>query len=579
MDRIWLKNYPGAVAHEIDIDTYRSVNDMLASACGKYAHLPAFKNLGTTLSYAQIDVLSREFAAWLQTLSGIQKAARVAIMMPNLLQYPVALFGVLRAGMTVVNVNPLYTARELAHQLQDSGAEVIIILENFAHVLVKALPNTAVKYVVTTQVGDLLPPHRRWVTNFFVKRVKKMVRPWRIDGAIPFRVALSRGAKAKWTEPVVGHSDAAFLQYTGGTTGVSKGAILTHGNIVANVLQGAVWTAPFLEEGREILVTALPMYHIFCLTLNCLLGIRMGGLNLLITNPRDMRGFVRELEKSRFTIVTGVNTLFNGLLNTPGFAELDFKYLKFGLGGGAAVLRPVAERWRQVTGRPIVQGYGLTEASPFVACNIPDEEYNGTVGFPLPSTEVCLLDDHGQELAAGGEGEICLRGPQVMQGYWRRPAETEQAITADGWLHTGDIGLIEERGLLRITDRKKDIIIVSGFNVYPNEVEGVIASHPGVSECAVVGVPDRASGEAVKAFIVRKDPELSAEAVMTFCRQSLTNYKVPRQVEFRGELPKNQIGKVLRRELRPEAVNPWTEKAVAGIDAGAPETQTSAQSQ
>ena len=551
MNRIWQVAYPPGVPAEIDVNKYASINAMLSRACRRFAGRPAFTNFGVSMTYAEVDRLSRNFAAWLQNLPGLPKGSRIALMMPNLMQYPIALFGALRAGMIVVNVNPLYTARELENQLHDSGTKGIVILENFAHVLQGVLPRTAVEFVVTTRIGDLFPPNKRRLANFVVKRVKKMVPAWRIDRAIAFRTALHCGARAKWDEPALTHDDIAFLQYTGGTTGVSKGAVLTHGNIVANVLQGSAWTSTVMVDGRDTMVTALPLYHIFSLTTNCLLCMEKGGNNLLITNPRDMRSFVKQLRKSRFTVITGVNTLFNSLLNTPGFAACDFSGLKIALGGGAAIQRVVAERWRQVTGHPIVQGYGLTETSPFVACNLFTNEYDGTVGPPVPSTEVCILDAEDREVAVGLEGEICVRGPQVMKGYWQRPEETENAFTAGGWLRTGDIGLVDERGFLHITDRKKDMILVSGFNVYPNEVESVIAGHPGVAECAVIGVPDPVSGEAVKAFIVRKDPELAPESVVAFCRQGLTNYKVPRQIEFRGDLPKNQVGKVLRRELRP----------------------------
>ena len=568
MDRIWLGTYPPGVPVEIDTDEYASINDMVARTCHKYARLPAFRNFGVTITFAQVDRLSRDFAAWLQSLPGLCRGSRVALMMPNVLQYPIALLGTLRAGMIVVNINPLYTARELEGQLKDSGAQAIVILENFAHVLESVLPKTAVEHVVTTGIGDLFPAPKRWLTNLVVKRVRKMVPAWHIEHAVGFRTALQRGARATWDEPAAGHDDIAFLQYTGGTTGVSKGAVLTHGNIVANVLQGTAWTSPVIEEGRETMVTALPLYHIFSLTTNCLLCMNKGALNLLITNPRDMRGFVKELRKSHFTLITGVNTLFNGLLHTPGFAGLDFSGLKVSLGGGAAVQRVVAERWREVTGNNLVQGYGLTETSPFVSCNLFNTEYNGTVGPPMPSTEVAILDDEDREVALGHEGEICVRGPQVMQGYWQRPEETENAMTPDGWLRTGDIGVIDERGFLRITDRKKDMILVSGFNVYPNEVESVVAAHPGVTECAVIGVPDRTSGEAVKAFIVRKDPDLTPESVVAFCRQNLTNYKLPRQIEFRNDLPKNQIGKVLRRELRPAQVESSTEDSRAAKSVG-----------
>jgi long-chain acyl-CoA synthetase len=549
MEKIWLKSYRAGVPAEIDLNEYTSLNDVLAQSCRKFRDLPAFRNLGATITYAELDRLSRHFAAWLQTL-GLAKGARVALMMPNLLQYPVALFGVLRAGMIVVNVNPLYKAPELEHQLRDSGAEAIVILENFAHVLEKVLANTPVKYVATTQVGDLLTPPRRLMVNFAVKYVKKMVPEWRIGGAVPFRTALRIGARVPLNEAAPSHADVAFLQYTGGTTGRSKGAMLTHGGLVANMLQARAWSRGFLDEGTEIVVTALPMYHVFSLTANCLLFIKLGGLNLLITNPKDMPGFVKELSKTAWTVTTGVNTLFNGLLNTPGFEALDFSRLKFALGGGAAVHRTVAQRWRAVTGRPIFQGYGLTETSPFVSCNPLDGEYSDSIGLPLPSTEIAIMDEEGRELPPGAEGEICVKGPQVMAGYWQMPGETEDAFTPGGWLRTGDIGVMNGDGFMRITDRKKDMILVSGFNVYPNEIENVIAAVPGVIECGVIGVPDMIAGEIVKAFVVSSDPNVSADQIVAFCRQNLTNYKVPRLVEFRSELPKTPVGKILRRELR-----------------------------
>jgi len=553
MDRIWLKSYPAGVPAEIDLNEYTSLNDVLAQSCRKFRDLPAFRNLGTTITYAELDRLSRHFAAWLESLS-LAKGARVALMMPNLLQYPVALFGALRAGAIVVNINPLYTARELEHQLKDSGAEVIVILENFAHVLEKVLANTAVKHVVTTQVGDLLTLPRRLMVNFTVKRVKKMVPDWHIEGAIPFRTALDCGSRAPLDEAAPSHADIAFLQYTGGTTGRSKAAMLTHGGLVANMLQARAWSRGFLEEGTEIVVTALPMYHVFSLTTNCLLFIKLGGMNLLITNPKDMAGFVKELKKTPWTVTTGVNTLFNGLLNTPGFETVDFSRFKFALGGGAAVHNTVAERWKAVTGRPIFQGYGLTETSPFVSCSPLDGEYSPSIGLPLPSTEVAIVDDGGRQMAPGGEGEICVKGPQVMAGYWQLPGETASAFTPDGWLRTGDIGIMDDDGYMRITDRKKDMILVSGFNVYPNEIENVIAAVPGVVECGVIGVPDIIAGELVKAFVVSDNPSLSAEQIVAFCRQNLTNYKVPRMVEFRTELPKTPVGKILRRELRAAAI-------------------------
>ncbi|HTQ57018.1 MAG TPA: AMP-binding protein [Bryobacteraceae bacterium] len=552
MDKIWLKSYPPGVPAEIDLNEYASINEVVAQSCRKYRDLPAFVNFGTTLTYAGLDRLSRNFGAWLQSL-GLAKGARVALMMPNLLQYPVALFGVLRGGFIAVNVNPLYTARELEHQLKDSGAEVIVILENFAHVLEKALPNTAIRHVVTTQVGDLLAPSRRFAMNFAIRHIKKMVPEWHIGATVGLRTALARGARAPFHEASPTHADIAVLQYTGGTTGKSKGAMLTHGGLVANLLQACAWSTGLLEEGRETVVTALPLYHVFSFTFNCLLFITIGGVNLLITNPKDLPGFVKELRQTRWSVMSGVNTLFNALLNTPGFDTLDFSRVKFAMGGGAAVHRTVGERWQRVTGHPLLQGYGLTETSPFVSCNPFNAGYSPTIGLPLPSTDVAILDDAGQELPIGAEGEICVKGPQVMAGYWQLPGETTASFTAEGWLRTGDIGIMDETGCLRITDRKKDMILVSGFNVYPNEIENVIAGVPGVVECGVVGVPDVITGEVVKAFVVRDDPGLSAEEIVRLCRQSLTNYKVPRMIEFRDSLPKTPVGKILRRELRAEA--------------------------
>jgi long-chain acyl-CoA synthetase len=549
MDRVWLKSYPASVPSEIDLNEYTSINDVLARTCREFPRNPAFRNLGATLTYSELDRRVRDFAAFLQGLQGLSTGSRVAIMLPNVLQFPIAFFGVLRAGMVVVNVNPLYTARELEHQLKDSGAEAIVVLENFAHVVEKVLARTEVKHVVATQLGDLLPWPRRLVVNFAVKRVKKLVPAWRIPGALHFRAALGVGRTAKLEEVHRIASDIALLQYTGGTTGTSKGAVLTHGNMVANLLQCTAWGRTRLGAGEEVVITALPLYHIFSLTVNCLLFTQLGSLNVLITNPRDMPGFVKELQGTRFTAFTGVNTLYNALLNTPGFEKLDFGTLKVSIGGGAAVHRNVAERWKAVTGCPLTEGYGLTEASPLVACNLLDAEFTGSIGLPMPSTDIALLDEQDREVPLGSGGEICVRGPQVMHGYWNRPDETRRAFTADGWLRTGDIGHVDASGLLRVTDRKKDIIIVSGFNIYPTEVEDVIASIPNVVENAVVGVPDPITGELVKAFVVRNG-NLSAEEIVAYCRQHLTSYKVPKLIEFRSELPKNPIGKVLRRELR-----------------------------
>ncbi|TAL55577.1 AMP-binding protein [Pandoraea sp.] len=550
MEKVWLKSYPPGVPAEIDMDEFSSLVDVFHQSCAKFPQRPAFCNLGTTLTYAQLDAQSRAFAAYLQSLPGLAKGARVAIMMPNLLQYPVALFGVLRAGMVVVNVNPLYTAPELEHQLQDAGAEVIVVVENFAATLQQVVARTPVKHVITTQIGDMVSAPKRWIVNFVVKRVKKMVPAWHIGHAVPFNTALAKGAHLALNEPALTHDDIAFIQYTGGTTGVAKGAVLSHGNMIANLQQAHAWVGNGLELGKEAIVTALPLYHIFCLTANCLVFMKLGGLNLLITNPRDMRGFVAELKHWHFTAMTGVNTLFNGLLHTPGFEALDFSAMKFALGGGAAVQRAVADRWQQVTGHPLIEAYGLTEASPAVCINPVGSQYNGTIGLPIPSTEISIRNDANQELGIGQEGELCVRGPQVMKSYWHRPDETAQVLSADGWLRTGDIAVVDEQGYVRITDRKKDMIIVSGFNVYPNEVEGVVAACPGVLECAVVGVPDERSGEAVKVVVVKKSPELTEQAVIDYCRANLTGYKIPRIVEFRTELPKTPVGKVLRRELR-----------------------------
>jgi long-chain acyl-CoA synthetase len=556
VDRHWLKNYPAGVPAEIDPNLFSSIPDLLEKLAIKFADKPAYHNLGHTLSYAALDRLSRDFAAFLQGLRGMAKGERVAIMSPNLLQYPVALFGILRAGMTVVNVNPLYSPRELEHQLKDSGARAIVILENFANTLQQVLKKTPVEHVITTQVGDLLPIPKRWIVNFVIKKLKKMVPDWRIEGAMSFRAALAQGAAVQFKPVKTTHDDIAFLQYTGGTTGVSKGAMLTHRNILANLEQTGVWVSGSFKEGAEIVIAPLPMYHIFCLT-STLSFMKWGSLIVLITNPRDLPAFVKELGRWKFSVMTGVNTLFNGLLNTPGFGELDFSAIKVVVGGGAAVQKPVAERWKQVTGGYITEAYGLTETSPGVCANPLGTPWNGTIGLPFPSTDVSIRDEAFNELPVWtGEGdivkhtgEICVRGPQVMKGYWNNPEETVK-VMQDGWLKTGDVGSLNAEGYVTITDRKKDMILVSGFNVYPNEIESVVATHPGVLECGVVGVPDEKTGEAVKVVIVRKDPNLTKEAVILHCKTLLTGYKRPRHVEFRDALPKTPIGKVLRRELR-----------------------------
>jgi long-chain acyl-CoA synthetase len=552
-DRFWLKDYPAGVPADIDPDSVSSLKQMFEDACRDYGSRPAFTNMGRTLSYSEIDRASRYFGAWLQKEAGLKKGDRVALMMPNILQYPIAIIGVLRAGMTVVNVNPLYTARELEHQLNDSGATVIVIFENAAATLAQVIAKTAVRKVIVTGIGDRLGFPKGPITNFVIRRVKKMVPAYSLPQALRFNDVMAH-ARSLALDPVeVGGEDIAFLQYTGGTTGVSKGAVLTHRNMVANTLQVTSYMPELGEIENAVVVTALPLYHIFALTSNMLVFTRVGGENLLITNPRDMAGFVKELSKVRFTFITGVNTLFNGLLNTPGFDRLDFRSLKVALGGGMAVQAAVSERWRQVTGRHICQGWGLTETSPVATANLPGTvEFNGSIGYPLPSTEISIRDDDGKALAIGEIGEICVRGPQVMRGYWNRPEETAQVMLPRGWLRTGDIGRMDQHGRSYIEDRKKDMILVSGFNVYPNEVEGVIAEMPGVLEVAAVAQADEKSGEVVAVFVVRKDPALTAEQVIAFSKRELTGYKVPRAVYFRDELPKTNVGKILRRTLRDE---------------------------
>ena len=551
MDKIWLQSYPPGVPPEVDLDEFSSLVDLFEQSVRKFAARTAYVNMGKSLTYGELDELSARFAGWLQGELGLGPGARVALMMPNCLQYPVAMFGVLRAGLTVVNVNPLYTARELEHQLKDAGCEAIVIVENFAHTLQDVLPRTPVRHVVTTGLGDLLGFPKSLLVNFVVRHVKKMVPAWSLPGSIAFREALAKGAAHPLRPVMLGHEDLAFLQYTGGTTGVAKGAMLTHGNIVANLQQAHAWIGPYVREGEELIVTALPLYHIFSLTANCLTFFKIGAENLLITNPRDIPGFIAELAKVRFTAITGVNTLFNALLNHPDFEKLDFSSLRLALGGGMAVQQAVAERWKAVTGRPLAEAYGLTETSPAVCINPLDlPEFNHSIGLPISSTDVSLRDDEGYEVLLGEPGELCVKGPQVMKGYYNRPEDTARVFTRDGYLRTGDVAVIAPDGYVRIVDRKKDMILVSGFNVYPNEVEDVVASHPGVLEVAALGVPDERSGEAVKIFVVRKDPTLTAEALIAHCRQGLTGYKVPHYVEFREELPKSNVGKILRRALR-----------------------------
>jgi long-chain acyl-CoA synthetase len=558
VERVWLKSYPPGVPAEANIDEFANIRDILLKSCREFASLPAFTNMDATIDYAALDRLSRDFGSWLQNVAGLKKGDRVAIMMPNLLQYPVALFGVLRAGFVVVNCNPLYTPRELEYQLNDSGAKAIVILENFAHTLQEVAARTAVRSIVTTQLGDLLGFPKSLIVNLVVKYRKKMVPAWELPGSTTFKAALAEGARRALTEPPLGHEDLAFLQYTGGTTGVSKGAMLTHGNIVANLQQTSAWIGTGLTPGKELVITALPMYHIFALTGSCLTNMKIGAHNVLITNPRDMPGFVKELAKYRFTSISGVNTLFSGLLNTPGFAELDFSSLKLSLGGGMAVQRAVAERWKQVTGHPLLEAYGLTETSPGATINplVEGFQYNGTAGLPIPSTIVTIRDDAGNVLPLGDTGEICIAGPQVMKGYWNRPDETAKVMTDDGAFRTGDIGLLTPEGYVKIVDRKKDMILVSGFKVFPNEVEDVIAMMPGVKEVCAVAAQDDHSGEVVRVVIVRKDPSLTKEQVIEFCRKELTGYKVPKIVEFWKELPKTNVGKVLRREVKTTPVKP-----------------------
>jgi long-chain acyl-CoA synthetase len=549
--RAWLKEYAPGVPAEIDPHAFSSLADFIEQSCDKFRELPAFECMGTALSYDDVDRLSQDLASYLQNVLGLNKGDRVAVMMPNLLQYPVAVFGILRAGMVVVNVNPLYTPRELEYQLCDAGARAIIIVENFASTLEQVIGRTVLETVITTQVGDLAPFPKSAITNFVVKRVKKMVPVWNIPGTVPLRTALARGKAQPYHRVPLTHDDVAFLQYTGGTTGLSKGATLTHGNMVSNLVQIYAWIGSRLEDGIDIVVTALPLYHIFALTVNCLLFVRVGGCNVLITNPRDMPGLVKELARVRFTALTGVNTLFNGLLNTPGFEDVDFSALKFAVGGGAAVQQAVAEKWRQLTGVPLTEGYGLSETSPGVCFSPMDKpDWNGTVGVPLPSTDVSLRDDDNNEVDVGQPGELCVKGPQVMRGYWNKPEENARVFTPDGYLRTGDVAVQDERGYFRIVDRKKDMILVSGFNVYPNEIESVVASHPGVLECACVGVPDDKSGEAVKIFVVRKDAKLSSGMLREHCKVNLTGYKVPKLIEFCEALPKSAVGKILRKELR-----------------------------
>jgi len=556
MDNFWLASYPAGVPAEIDPSRYRSLVHLIDEAFVKYADRNAYVCMGKYLTYGELDKLSLAIGAWLQS-TGLNKGARVAIMMPNVLQYPIVIAAILRAGYVAVNVNPLYTPRELEHQLKDSGAEAIFVLENFACTLAKVIGNTSVKHVVVASMGELLGGLKGAIVNLVVRHVKKLVPPFTLPQAITFKQALARGEDKTLTPVTISHDDIAFLQYTGGTTGVAKGAVLTHRNLVANVLQAEEWLMPALKQGAKldqlVFICALPLYHIFALTVCNMLGTREGALNVLIPNPRDIPGFIKELGKYKVNTFPAVNTLYNALLNHPDFAKLDFSGYRCCVGGGMAVQQAVADRWKKVTGCAIIEGYGLSETSPIASANpCTIKDYTGTIGLPLPSTELCILDDAGNPVPLGQSGEIAIRGPQVMAGYWNRPDETAKVMTPDGFFKSGDIGIMDERGYTRIVDRKKDMILVSGFNVYPNELEGVVAQHPGVLECACVGVPDEHTGEAVKLFVVRKDKSLTAEQLMAYCKEQFTGYKKPKYIEFRDELPKTNVGKILRRELRDE---------------------------
>ncbi len=554
MEKIWIKSYPQGVPAEIDYTRYRSLVQLLEESFSKYAQRNAYVCMDKFMTYAELDSMSKKLGAWLQG-QGLSKGARVAIMMPNVLQYPVAIAAVLRAGYTVVNVNPLYTPRELEHQLNDSGAEAIIILENFACTLEKVIARTKVKIAVVASMGDLLGGLKGTIVNFVVRNIKKMVPAYSLPHAVRFNYVIKRGAQMTLHPVELGQDNIAFLQYTGGTTGLSKGAMLSHRNVIANLLQNEAWLEPAMNKEPKVeamsILCALPLYHIFALTVCCLMGTRLGGMNILIPNPRDIPGLVKEMGKYKINLLPAVNTLYNGLLNNPDFAKLDFSALKLCNGGGMAVQKAVNDRWLQVTGKSIVEGYGLSETAPVATGNPSDSTaFSGTIGLPIPSTDIAILDDDANPVPLGQPGEIAIRGPQVMVGYWNRPEETANVMTADGFFKSGDIGIMDERGYVTIVDRKKDMVLVSGFNVYPNEVEGVVAMHPGVLECAVVGVQDETTGEAVKLFVVRRDPDLTAQQLMDYCQQQLTNYKRPKHIEFRNDLPKTNVGKILRRELR-----------------------------
>ena len=556
MEKLWLNSYEQGVNAEIDITQYSSISDVFRQSVEKFAHQPAFQNMGKTLTYAEVGKLAEDFASYLQNVLKLPRGERVAIMLPNLLQYPIALFGILQAGLVAVNTNPLYTPRELEHQLKDSGATTIIVLENFANTLELVLPRTQIKHVIVASVGEMFGFFKGTLMNFVLRKIKKMVPEYRIAGAIPFQTTLKEGAAHTFRPVTLTREDTALLQYTGGTTGVAKGAILSHGNICANMLQAKEWIKNQLREGKETVIAALPLYHIFALTVNLMIFTNAGSKIILITNPRDMKGFIGELKKERISVFIGVNTLFNGMVNQPDFATVDFSNLRLTLGGGMATQKAVAEKWKKITGTPIVEAYGLTEASPGVCCNpLNIEAYSGGIGLPVPSTEVELRDADGKEVGVGQPGELWVRGPQVMKGYWNRPEETAKTIDARGFLETGDIAVMDEKGWLKLVDRKKDLIVVSGFNVYPNEIEEVVSHNDKVMEVACIGVPNEKTGEALKVFVVKKDPSLTKEELIEFCRTELTAYKVPKDIEFRDELPKSNVGKILRRELREQAQN------------------------
>lgn len=548
---IWLKSYPPGVPAEINLQQCQSLADMLEANCETFRDNVAFSNFGTKITYGELEKRSGFFANFLQQELQLPKGERVALMLPNILQYPIAMFGILRAGLVVVNTNPLYTAPELSQQLNDSGATTVVVIANYAHVLQQALPNTAVKNVIVTQIGDMFNPIKASIANFIVRQVKKLVPDWQIENAISFKTALQKGRNLQFQKTEINGDDIAFLQYTGGTTGIPKGAILTHKNMVANIEQCVSWIGSQLTAEKEVVIVALPLYHIFSLTVCCLAFQKIGGHGVLITDPRDLNNFVKELKKVPFTVFVGVNTLFNALLHRTEFIKLNFKNLHLSVAGGMAMQKTIAELWQKVTGNFILEGYGLTEAAPVVSINpINIDHFTGSIGLPIPSTDVKICDDKGQELPLGDEGELYVKGPQVMRGYWRKQSETKLVLNEDGWLKTGDIAYMDEKGLLYLVDRKKDMIIVSGFNVYPNEIEEIIASHPGVLEVGVVGVPSEHSGEIVKAFIIKKDPNLTKQSIIQFCQERLTRYKIPKVIEFRNSLPKSNVGKILRRKLK-----------------------------